>query len=392
MMKTRSSEKIHQKVKRKNELNKQLIIRFPQDVADLIHERNYDARLSVQFIDSNNAKCQIFDESFDAVLVSLPTIVETFRTTDGYHLFKSGEITDILLVYREGEEPTGISSDYKYAHGITPPTTDIVVKRKTKQQAIAITHHESFLDDIEYWDLAELQITSLMSKEKKLNKTQRKEIFEEPDIDPVILEKVLRKNGYSEYKGYSGVEISQEEVDSFDMKDLEYYLSQPSHYQNSMINNNSNEQSSSFTESDSSEESESTTDDFRNIDSKQSKNITKSSIKNVSEIHETLNVSDKSENSQNLNDIEVEIDGYMKNVNFDGFFEENEEEEDSIEINIQKLMENKKALLTELDNCKLQIFTNASNSVVQEKIKNRISTIEENIKEIDDKIRDMEKK
>lgn len=380
-MRTRSSEKISRKTKRKNEINKQLVIRFPQDVADLIHDKNYDAKFSVQFQDDHNAKCQIFDEEFNAVLISLPTIVETFRTTDGYHLFKSGEISDILLVYREGEEPTGISNDYKYAHGITPPTTDIVAKRKTKQETIAITHHESFLDDVEYWDLAELQITSLMSKEKKLNRTQRKEILEEPDVDPVILEIVLRKNGYSEYKGYSGLEISQEEVDRFDMNDLEHYLSQPSQFHSSILNENSSNQTSSSIEMDSSGESDSNSDDFNEDFSKNSKKEKSITISNHLDDSKSISFDESDSNLKVSENIEAQ---------YDLFFDENEEEEDSKEIILQQLEDKRKSLLTELDSCRLQLLVNSTNNIIQEKIKNHILTIENNIKEIEEKIRNID--
>ena len=389
-MKTRRADKIHQKAKRRNEINKQLVIRFPQDIADLIHENNYNAQLSVQFIDSNNAKCQIFDESFDAVLVSLPTIVETFRTTDGYHLFKSGEITDILLVYRQGEEPTGISSDYKYAHGITPPTTDIVVKRKSKQEAIAISHHESFLDDVEYWDLAELQITSLMSKERKLNKTRRTEIFEEPDIDPIILEKILRKNGYSAYEGYSGYEISQEEVDNFDISELENYLSNPSQYKSSSLANKPKIQYYSTNKTNNSGISDSNDGYF--VDESQENFFENSNASDASGNSDTVHVSDFEEKSQELNNSENKnIDDTNDNSdddneqNFIFFNDEASEEEDPQEAFAKQLIRKKEMFQNDLESYKIKLITNSSN-IMKEKIEKRISSLEVEIKKIDEQI------
>lgn len=378
-MKTRSSLKVRQKPKKEKEINKQLIIRFPQDIADRIHEKNYNAKLIVEFQDNNNAKCQIFDEHFEAVLVSLPTIVETFRTSDGFHLFKSGEISDILIVYRQNERPPGVTSDYKYDHGITPPTTDIVIKRKTKQEAIAITHHESFLNDVEYWDLAELHITALTTKEKK---TQKKEIIEEPDIDPVILEKVLRKNGYYEYIGYSGTEISQDEVDEFDMTKLDYYLSHPSSYKDQQFysnasanTNESSSQSDFLNDFENIETSDSNASYFQEDKSSQDRSIDNS---------DTINASEDSPNSDISENETVTTTKEKHN-----FFEDEDTEEDLQDDIIRQLEEKKTTLLTERENCRIRIHTSSSNDLILQKIRDRISTIDENIKEIDEKIREM---
>ena len=71
IMKTRSSSNIFQRNKRKKEkeANKQLVVRFPQDIADLIHENNYNAQFAVEYLDDRHAICQIFDEEFNAILL-----------------------------------------------------------------------------------------------------------------------------------------------------------------------------------------------------------------------------------------------------------------------------------------------------------------------------------
>jgi transcription initiation factor TFIID subunit 7 len=166
----------------------------------------------IKFTDKHHATVKIFGEVLHAVLVSLPTTVETHRTVDGSHLFKSADIGEILIVHRPNSVPTGIGADFVFEHGLTPPTTDIVGKRQARQEA-AKTQTSSQLEGIEYWEMVEIQLAALLSKDKTAKPWRRQEFLEEPDVDPVVLEKVLRRNGHHEFKGYSGQEIDDSEID-----------------------------------------------------------------------------------------------------------------------------------------------------------------------------------
>lgn len=206
-------------------LEKQMIIRFPPDVAARMAGMMEDERFedfTIKFKDEHHAVVKVFGEKLDAVLVSLPTIVETHRTVDGSHLFKSADIGEILIVYRKGSSsdstPPGVNTkDFTYDHGLTPPTQRIRTKRAYRQDIARDQQQDSEvgnLDGIEYWEMVEIQLHALLSKDGSAKPICRHEIFEEPDEDPVELEKALRRAGYSQYKGYSGQNIDDSEIDA----------------------------------------------------------------------------------------------------------------------------------------------------------------------------------
>jgi transcription initiation factor TFIID subunit 7 len=198
-------------------LEEQMIIRFPQDIAarlsGAMEDENFED-FKIKFTDKHHATVKIFGERLNAVLVSLPTIVETHRTVDGSHLFKSADIGEILIVYRPNSAPVGVSEDFLYEHGLTPPTVDIVAKRQARQEAAKSAQAEGNpLEGIEYWEMVEIQLAALLSKDKSAKPICRHEFLEEPDVDPVILEKVLRRAGRHEFKGYSGQMIDDADID-----------------------------------------------------------------------------------------------------------------------------------------------------------------------------------
>jgi hypothetical protein len=101
-----------------------------------------------------------------------------------------------------------------YEHGLTPPTTDIVGKRQARQEAAKSQSGTSNqLEGVEYWEMVEIQLAALLSKDKSAKPWRRHEFLEEPDVDPVVLEKVLRRNGHPEFKWYSGQDIDESEID-----------------------------------------------------------------------------------------------------------------------------------------------------------------------------------
>jgi transcription initiation factor TFIID subunit 7 len=198
-------------------LEEQMIIRFPQDIAarlsGAMEDDNFEA-FKIKFTDKHHATVKIFGERLNAVLLSLPTIVETHRTVDGSHLFKSADIGEILIVYRPSAEPSGILDDFRFEHGLTPPTTDIVSKRRVRQESVKNAQGDSNpLEGINYWEMVEIQLAALLSKDKTAKPICRHEFMEEPDVDPVILEKLLRRAGRHEFKGYSGQFIDEADID-----------------------------------------------------------------------------------------------------------------------------------------------------------------------------------
>jgi TATA-binding protein-associated factor Taf7 len=76
-------------------------------------------------------------------LCDLPCIIEVQKTFDRAAYYKSGDICQMLVVYKEGdEEPEDLLND-----GLTPPTTSIREKRfrKKKFTVIFVLKREGFL-------------------------------------------------------------------------------------------------------------------------------------------------------------------------------------------------------------------------------------------------------
>jgi len=209
-------------------LEEQLVIRFPADIAARLSSEIDEANFrdfELTFIDERKAIIKIFGEELIGVLYNLPTIVETYRTVDGSHLYKSADIGNIIIVSRQGsEEQSGRRESYDdlvnekdrnsflYKDGLTPPTRGIVLKRQIKRDSSLNQERDSSIQGIEYWEIVEIQIQALMAKDRRAKPIVRHEFFEEPDVDPITLEKVLRKKVSEEFKGYSGNEIDDIEL------------------------------------------------------------------------------------------------------------------------------------------------------------------------------------
>lgn len=197
-------------------LEKQMIIRFPADIAARLTAEMEDERFEdfkIKFVDKRHATVKLFGETLNAVLVSLPTMVETHRTVDGSHLFKSADISEMLIVHRPNAAPSGITDEFVSEHGLTPPTINIVSKRLARQAAAKDAQTDTgSLEGIEYWEMVEIQLSALLSKDRTAKPICRQQFLEEPDVDPVVLEKALRRAGFSQFKGYSGQEIDESEL------------------------------------------------------------------------------------------------------------------------------------------------------------------------------------
>jgi hypothetical protein len=87
--------------------------------------------------------------------------------------------------------------------------TDIVAKRRARKEALR--PGRSF-DDVDHWGMVEVQLAALASGGTARPICQV-EHLEEPALDPVVLEKMLRRLGHPEFKGYSGKEIPESEIE-----------------------------------------------------------------------------------------------------------------------------------------------------------------------------------
>lgn len=92
------------------------------------------------------------DESYPALLVNMPTIIETHKTFDKKTFFKSGDIGEALLVFlTEKDREIARSKNVKtlageyYANGLTGASYDIVNKRFLKTQ-----QNSKIIDDTSY--------------------------------------------------------------------------------------------------------------------------------------------------------------------------------------------------------------------------------------------------
>jgi hypothetical protein len=84
---------------------------------------------------------------------------------------------------------------------------DIISKRQAKAAQDTV-----FLEPIDSWEIVEIQSAALISKEHSTKPVCRHQLHDEPDEDPIMLQKVLRTHGYPELRGYSGLEISDEQL------------------------------------------------------------------------------------------------------------------------------------------------------------------------------------
>ncbi|EAY02933.1 hypothetical protein TVAG_040830 [Trichomonas vaginalis G3] len=198
-------------------LEEQIIVRFPADIAqDLIAKMEPEANFTdfeIVFNDKNHATVKIGQEVLSGILVNLPTIVESHRTVDGSHLFKSADIGEILIIYRSTSAPTNITADNTFENGITPPTIDILERRNAQRQSVRSSDSTNPIEGIEYWEMVEIQLAALLAKDKTAKPITRHEFFMEPDIDAGVLERALRLHVSPEYKGYSGQNIADDDLD-----------------------------------------------------------------------------------------------------------------------------------------------------------------------------------
>jgi TATA-binding protein-associated factor Taf7 len=126
----------------------QVILRLPDDLAERVRkvisegqqtEKTGALVIDIQQQDSQPSDKYIFifqTEKYYALLANLPTNVETHKTFDKKIFIKTGDIGQILIVFKTERERDiafsrtckTVNGDY-YPSGLTPPTVDIVRRK-----------------------------------------------------------------------------------------------------------------------------------------------------------------------------------------------------------------------------------------------------------------------
>lgn len=126
----------------------QVILRLPDDLAErvrkVISEGQQTEKTGALVIDIQQQESQPSDkyififqtEKYYALLANLPTNVETHKTFDKKIFIKTGDIGQILIVFKTERERDiafsrtckTVNGDY-YPSGLTPPTVDIVRRK-----------------------------------------------------------------------------------------------------------------------------------------------------------------------------------------------------------------------------------------------------------------------
>mmetsp|Transcript_2477 Transcript_2477/g.7275 ORF Transcript_2477/g.7275 Transcript_2477/m.7275 type:complete len:286 (+) Transcript_2477:3-860(+) len=112
------------------------VLRLPDSlaarVADLQHQlgSGQELDMDVEFVNAPGhdagrvAKVRIGSDHFPAVLMDLPTVVESGKSLDGVNYYKSGHVSQVLVVSELMMKPPRPQS-YVLPDGLTPPTKGI---------------------------------------------------------------------------------------------------------------------------------------------------------------------------------------------------------------------------------------------------------------------------
>ncbi|KAK9751954.1 TAFII55 protein conserved region [Popillia japonica] len=143
----------------KLELEDHFILRLPIEQAKLIHKllkkkpKKIKKHLSIEFTDLRHAIVKVrrtflhgklvdmptiiaivkVRRTFlHGKLVDMPTIIESYKTIDGVHLFKTADMSQILLSNEEDEKENESKKLNQYPHGLTPPLKNVKKRRFRK--------------------------------------------------------------------------------------------------------------------------------------------------------------------------------------------------------------------------------------------------------------------
>lgn len=134
----------------------QLIIRFPERLADIVNKalakskESIDIKLNpednnnkIHMTEPNRANIKFGDHTYPALIARLPCNIETHKTFDHIHYFKAGDIAEMVQVFETEDDREFAhyemcqTEGYRrtYLSGITPPTTQIIRRRFMKSRS-----------------------------------------------------------------------------------------------------------------------------------------------------------------------------------------------------------------------------------------------------------------
>ncbi|BFF95251.1 transcription initiation factor TFIID subunit 7-like [Drosophila madeirensis] len=132
------------------ELEGQFIMRVPEDRAETIHKAirdgNVHKKLSISMnTDLRHGEVWLDGSKLHAKLVDLPSIVESYKTSDKKKFYKTADISQMLICTEQPHELECKSSDsdeetanklrksYLYPHGVTRPLKNMRKRRFRKK-------------------------------------------------------------------------------------------------------------------------------------------------------------------------------------------------------------------------------------------------------------------
>ncbi|PVU98715.1 hypothetical protein BB559_001321 [Furculomyces boomerangus] len=121
-------------------LENHFIIRLPLEICDevkkIVDSREIGDRIDITFVSNRKAVFRFDEKLYNATLVDLPTMTESYRTTDKKQLLKVADICQMLLVQDLVEsvddpiiyEPLS-QRDVVFPNGLAPPLSDVARQR-----------------------------------------------------------------------------------------------------------------------------------------------------------------------------------------------------------------------------------------------------------------------
>lgn len=160
------------------------------DVEDA--EENGDCEVEYWKVEGNNYIFKYGEDEYYATLVTLPCVIEAQKTTDNVNVYKSGNVTQMLLVH-DVKASSGLprpnidANDMHqgtYAHGLTPPMRRVAPDRYAKLNPAARAADDKLLTD----DIRRADTLLFDFKQLVLQKDRR------PEVAPVAKESKGKKH------------------------------------------------------------------------------------------------------------------------------------------------------------------------------------------------------
>jgi len=127
-------------------IEEQFILRVPDQLAQSLRQYISEQQkpypgipaeeIGITFQDDGRNLVFQFREEYIGTMVDLPCIIESQKTVDNINYYKSADIGQMIMIHDEQNEDDfklmSYDSDFKFHHGITPPTKNIRRRRFRK--------------------------------------------------------------------------------------------------------------------------------------------------------------------------------------------------------------------------------------------------------------------